>query len=430
MPETAKKMEVNINKLKNSKIEILFELSWEEFTPYLKKAVLELSKGVEYKGFRPGKVPPDLLEKEIGQEKILVEGAEMAIKEEYPKVVQQKQLEVIGSPQVEILKIAPKNPFLFKVKVDVLPEISLPDYKKIASGVERKEVKVSDNEVQKTLDWLRKSRAKFRELEREAKKGDFLEIEYKSPQIEKGRSYQDRFFLGKGHFLAGFEENLKGMRKGEEKEFTLTFPKDYYKKELASKKVNFKVKIKKIYEVKIPEINDEFAKTLGNFENLENLKQSIKEGLTKEKEIAERERRRGEILEKITDLADFEVPEILVSLEEKRMFDDLKQRVENELKVTFEEYLKETKKDEREIKSSFWEVAKKRVKSFLVLREIGKREKIEVDEEEIKAAINEFLKRYPDVKTAEKEIDLNRLKEYYRGVIYNEKVLQFLESLK
>jgi trigger factor len=423
-------MQTKINKLKNSKIEILFELSWEEFSPYLDKAASELSKGLEYKGFRPGKVPPELLEKEIGQEKILAEGAEMAIKAEYPKIVQQKQLELIGSPQVEILKIAPKNPFSFKVKVDVLPEIPLPDYKKIASEVERKKVEVSEKEVQETLDWLRKSRAKFKDLEREAKKGDFLEIEYKSPQIEGGKTYQDRFFLGKGHFLSGFEENLEGMRKGQEKEFTLTFPKDYYKKELASKDVNFKVKIKKIQEVKVPEINDEFARTLGNFENLENLKESIKEGLAKEKEIAEKERRRSEILEKIANLTDFEVPEILVSLEKERMFNDLKQRVESGLKVPFEEYLKETKKSEAEIKNSFLEMAEKRVKNFLVLREIGKRERVEVKEEEIKAAINEFLKRYPDVETAEKEIDLNQLKEYYRGVIYNEKVLQFLESLR
>jgi trigger factor len=422
-------MQVAINNLPKSKIEIFCELSWEEFSPYLDKTASELSKELEFKGFRPGRVPREILEKEIGQGKILAQGAEMAVKEEYPKIVIEKKLEVIGAPQVEILKLAPKNPFSFKIRVDVLPEIRLPDYKKIARETPKKGIVVEEKEVQETLKWLRNSRAKFKDLEREAEIGDLLEIEYRSSQIENGKVYQDRFLLGKGQFVPGFEENLKGMKKGEEKEFTVRFPKDYYQQELAEKPVKFKVKVKKIQEVKFPEINDEFAKSLGRFENIEDLKKSIKEGIAQEKEIAERERRRNEILERISKDTEFEIPEVLVSLEKERMFQDLKQKVKETLKIPFDEYLQKAKKREQDLKDSFSETAKKRVKNFLILREIGKKENIKVGEEEVTQAVNNFLKNYPSVEKAQKEIDLDRLKEYYKGVIYNEKVFQLLENL-
>ncbi|RLC39663.1 MAG: trigger factor, partial [Candidatus Nealsonbacteria bacterium] len=269
-------MEVKINNLSKSKIEIFFELSWQEFSPYLDKAVLEFSERMEFKGFRPGKVPREIVEKEIGQGKILEKAAELAIREKYPKIVIERNLEVIGAPEVEVLKLALKNPFIFRIKVNILPEILLPDYRKIARETPKKEIIVEEKEVEDTLKWLRNSRAKFKDLEREAKDGDLVEIEYQSPQIENGKVYQDRFFLGKGHFLAGFEDNLKGMKKGEEKEFEIDFPKDYYQEELRGKKAKFRVKIIKIQEVELPEINDNFARSLGRFENLESLKKNIK----------------------------------------------------------------------------------------------------------------------------------------------------------
>ena len=182
-------MEVKINNLPKSKIEIFFELSWQEFSPYLDKAVLEFSERMEFKGFRPGKVPREIVEKEIGQGKILEKAAELVIREKYPKVVIERNLEVIGAPEVEVLKLALKNPFSFRIKVNILPEIPLPDYRKIAQETPKKEIIVEEKEVEDTLKWLRNSRAKFKDLEREAKKGDFLEIEYRSPQIENGKLY-------------------------------------------------------------------------------------------------------------------------------------------------------------------------------------------------------------------------------------------------
>jgi len=421
-------MKTEIKKISDSKIEIFFELPWPEFSPYLDKAAQNLSENLALKGFRPGKVPREFVEKEIGEGKVLAEAAEIAVKEKYPQTVREEEIEVIGPPKVEILKLARGNPFSFRAKVDILPRIDLPDYKKIAQEVERKAVKVEPEEVERALDWLQKSRAKFHNLERKSKRGDFLEIEYSSPQIEGGKIFQDRFFLGRGQFLPGFEENLEGMGKGEEKEFKISFPHKYQQEKLAAREVNFKVKVKGVQKVEFPEINDDFARSLGKFNDLEELRNNIKEGLAQEKEIAERERRRKEILERIAQESKFEVPEVLISLERDRIFENLKQNVKNQLKTSFEEYLQKIKKSVEELKSSLKSEAEERARNFLILREIGKREGVKVSEGEVIEALNQLLKNYPSLEKAEKEIDLEHLKEYYRGVIYNEKVFEKLES--
>jgi len=381
-------MKVDIKKLSQAKIEILVEIPWLEFEPYLDKAAQNLSQDLKFKGFRKGKVPGEILEREIGQGKILAGAGEICIKQKYPKIVLEKKLEVIGSPQVEILKLAKGNPFSFRVRAEILPEIRLPDYGKIVSEVEKKQMKVEEKEIKDALNFLAKSRAKFKDLEKAAEKGDFLEIEYQSPQIEQGKVYQDRFELGKGQFVPGFEQNLRGMKTGEKKEFKVIFPAGHANKNLVGQEVKFEVKVKKVMEAELPQITDEFAKSLGKFENLDGLKKNLAEGIKREKEIKEVQRWRGEILEKIVENSDFEVPQVLMDLE----------------------------KD------------KKRIENFLILRAIGKKEKVEVSEEEIEKAVNQFLQEYPAPEKAKKEIDPARLKEYYKGVIYNEKVFQKIES--
>lgn len=423
-------MKASIRKLPESKVEILFEVPWQEFFPYLDRAAQGLSKNLKFKGFRQGKVPREMIERELGEEKILAEAAELVIKNKYSRLVFEKKLEVIDSPQVEILKLVRGNPFSFRVKVNVLPEIPLPDCQKIASEVARKEVSIEAREIAEALNWLQRSRARFKDLTRAAQQGDFLEIDYSSPQLEKGKIYQDRFLMGKGYFVPGFEENLQGMKNGEEKAFALVFPKDYFKENLAGKKVNFKVKVKKVQQMELPELNDDFARSLGGFDSLEDLRKELEEGVRKEKTIKETQRQRTEILERISKALQFEIPQVLVDLEKDRLLDDLKRETAQGLRTTFGDYLKKIQKTEKELRDSFSREAQKKVKELLILREIGKKEKIRVSEEEIKEAVNGFLKNYPGVSQAKKEIDIDRLKEYYRGVIYHEKVFQVLEKPK
>lgn len=420
------KMKAEINKLPKSQLEITVEMPWQEFQPFVGKAIKVLGKGVEVKGFRPGKAPQEFTEKEIGKDKILEWAADIAVREKYAQVVAEKQIEPIGAPRVEILKLAEGNPFCFKVQFEVLPKIKLPDYKKIASGVEKKEVPVKVEEVEDALKWLQKSKATFEDLKRGAKKGDFIEIEYQSPQIENNKVFKDAFLLGEGRLAPGFEQNLEGVKAGEERKFNIEFPKDYGKKELAGKKAEFKVKMKKAQLMKLPELNDGLAESLGQFKDLEGLKRSVKQGIAKEKGAAEVKRWREEVLERIAKATEFEAPESLVALEQEQLFLGLKNGVEKELKMEFKDYLAENKKKEEEVRQDFFKPAQKRVKNLLLLREIGKQEKVEVADQEIEEYVNRFLTTYPQPDKAKQEIDVDKLKEYYKGIIYNEKVMQLL----
>jgi trigger factor len=423
-------MKTEIKKLPKSQIEILFEVSAEEFQKFIEKAIFELGKDLEVEGFRKGKVPKEILKKEIPQEKIFNKAMEMAVRENYFRAVLDTRIdgypiEPISKPEIEILPS--KEGLFFKATFSILPEIILPDYKKIATEVKRKEIFVEEKEIEESLRYLQKSRAKFIFENRPAKKGDFVEIEFQSPQVENGLKRKDNFILGEGHFVFGFEEKLEEMAPGQEKDFSLKFPENYFQKNLAGKLIDFKVRMISVQKMELPEINNQFAKSLGRFENLENLKKSISQGIKIEKENHESQRIRGEILEKINKETKAEIPEVLVETEKRRMLEDLKNLVSERLKITFEEYLTKIQKTEKELLDSFSAEAEKKVKIALILREISKREKIEVSEEEMKIAINEFLKNYPVEKT--KDLDLDQLKSYYEEAIRNEKTLQMLENL-
>jgi len=393
-----------IKKLPKSQIEIFFEVCAKDLEKFYKEAVLEFGKEIKIEGFRSGHIPEKIIEQKVGKMAILEEAAEEAIRENYQKLISENSITPISQPQVEILparnashsdaggKLALGDDLEFKIRVFVLPEIKLPDYKKIAAGVKRKEISVAEKEVEDSLLWLQKSRAKLSLKNEAAQKGDFVEIEYSSPQLESGKIYKDAFFLGEGHFIEGFEQNLEGVKDGEEKEFTI-------------KDKNFKVKIKSVQKAELPEIGDEFAKSLGKFENIEALRQNIKQGITMEKESKETGRLCAEILDKISEASVCEIPEVLVLSEKKRTPDLPEDQI------------------------------KKRVMNSLVLREIGRTEDIKVSDEEIKEEMDRFLKQYPlpgrqagDIKTAENQFDAERLKEYIKDAIINEKTLKLLES--
>ncbi|MFH1401681.1 MAG: trigger factor [Parcubacteria group bacterium] len=392
-------MKYDIKKLPKSQIEILFELPFGELDKPYKEAVLEFGKNLKVEGFRPGHIPETIIEREVGKMRLLEETAQKAIQENYQKVVSENNLTPVSQPQVEILKLAPANPLEFKILVFILPEIKLPDYKKIAAGAKKEAVVVTEKEIEDSLLWLQKSRAKLSLKNGAAQKGDFVEIEYSSFQLESGKTYKDAFFLGEGRFVSGFEQNLEGAKDSEEKDFSVKFPVNYAQKDLAGKDINFKVKIKSVQKAELTEIGDEFAKSLGKFENLQALKKNIKEGIALEKERQESDRIRSEILGKISEASTCEIPEVLIESEKKRTPD-----------------LPEDQ-------------AKKRIIGSLVLRELAKRENIAVSEEEIKKETEIFLRQYPDVKTAENQFDAERLKEYIKDAIANEKTFKLLENL-
>lgn len=293
-------MKFTLNKLSDSKIELKFEIPVEEFEKFIEKATLDLGKNLEVEGFRKGRAPKEIIENKTGPSKVLQEAAELVIRENYPKAIYQlaeeNKIEAISEPEIEILKLAKNNPLEFKARVFVLPEIELPDYKKIAAGIKKKEVKVTPEEIEK---------------------------------------------------------------------------------------------------IKI------------------------------EKERLEKERLRQEILEKIAQNAKMEIPEILIEKEKNRILENLKRGVLQVLQISFEDYLKKLQKTEKEMLDSFAEEAEKRVKTSLVLREIGKKEDVEVTEEEI---TEEIKKVSGGMAVPKNQLDQEYLKSYTKEVLRNEKILERLEG--
>ncbi|MDO8486130.1 MAG: trigger factor [Candidatus Staskawiczbacteria bacterium] len=419
-------MKTEIKKLPKSQIEIEFEITAEEFQKHIDGALLHFKEHAKVDGFRKGHVPKEMVKERVGQENLLMEAGDLAVKESYLKYIKDNNLEPIGEPEVQILKISEGNNLLFKATITVLPEISLPDYKEIASHIKIGEITIDEKEVEDTLNYLQKSRAKFTAENRPAGNKDFVEIIYQAERINDGKEVNDKFVLGEGGFMKGFEDNIVGMSASQEKEILVKFPDDAPRKDLAGKEVSFKIKMVSVQKMELPEISDEFAKELGAFDSLVALKENLKEGITLEKKESEKQRKRVEVLEKIGEKIDFEIPEKLVQAEQQRLLEDLKNNIANKFKISFEEYLASVKQTEEEIKKTFIKEAEKRIKNFLVLKEIGKKENIEISEQELDEESEKALRNYSKEQIS--KIDIKQFREYTKDVIFNEKVFQVLEN--
>ena len=411
-------MKYEIKEISKTKKKVEIEVEAKDFDNYYNQALLEIAKEVELPGFRKGKAPQNLVEEKVKPELITSEAAEKAIRDNWMNFLKESKEEVISQPQVEIIKIAKGNNFVFSAEFEILPLIKLPDIKKIE--IKKEEIKVEDKEVEDSLKWIQQSRATFVEKDSEAQKDDLAEFSFSCLSIENDPLKQDRIVLGKGHYIEGLEEALMGMKKEEEKEFETPDPRD------KSKKVTIKIKLDSLKKMDLPEVTDEWVKGLGKFNSIEELKEDIKKGITEEKEIADNQRRREEAIKGLLTGEKFEVPQILVKREIDFMMNNIKERVPQELKISFEEYLKQIKKTEEEVEKELGKSAEEKVKGFLVLHQLIKDEKIEASEEEINQKIEEMLNSYPNKEEIKKTMDKEKVSLYLEDEIKREKAFKLL----
>lgn len=296
-----------IKKLPKSQIEISISVLWDEWKKYVGQAVAEISEEIKVDGFRPGKAPRNLIEQKVGKGVILNKAGQKAVEKSYVNFVLKEKLEILGHPEVEIEKIEEGKTLEFKAKVAIMPEVEIDgkfrtEVKKINEESAKRKIEIKESEIELELEKLANSRVKLITVRREARKNDSVEIDFDvfigGVLIEGGSSKNHPLVIGKGVFIPGFEENIIGMKESEEKEFELAFPESYHKKDLAGKTANFKVKMSLVQERQAPEIDDEFAKSMGNFENLEALKKNIKEGMEEEQERRNKEEKKENILKK------------------------------------------------------------------------------------------------------------------------------------
>ncbi|MCK5413192.1 MAG: trigger factor [Candidatus Pacebacteria bacterium] len=422
-------MKSEINDLEKSQKEIIVEISTEEMEKYMEKALEKMSKNVKADGFRAGKVPKDVAKKQIGELALFEEATHEAIESSYLKIIEENKLSPIGHPKADITKSALGNPLEYKIIISVLPEVKLGDYTKISGKIEIKEIE--KGRVEKESEMLQKKRAKYITKDAKAEKGDRVEIDFESRvggvKIEGGESKNHPLVIGEGKFIPGFEDNLVGMSKDDIKKFSLIFPEDY-KKELAGKNVDFKVELKIVQKVELPELNDEFAKSLGKFENVDSLKKSIKDGIMAENENKAKEELKNKLIDQVSEKSTIDIPDVLIDSEIENMLKEFENNVTYS-GIKFEDYLVSVNTSVEKLKVEWREMAEKRVKTGLVMREISVKEEIKLDDKEIEERVNETLKHYPNAEEMRKNMDIEKYKNYVAGIMINEKVFEILEVI-
>ncbi len=423
-------MKVTKTDLPKSQVELTVELSQEEFSPYIERGAESVSKEVKIEGFRPGKVPFDVLKSKIGEMTILEEAARIAINKTIDQVLLENVVdrEPVGQPKVDITKLAPENPLEYKVVIAVLPEIELDDYK----GLKLKphtHAPVSDKDVEKIIDDLRESRVREVVVDREIKEGDKvtadIEMFLDNIPVEGGQGRGAAAIIGKDYIIPGFDKNLLGAKKGDTREFKLHYPENHHMKNLAGKMVEFTVKINEVYSRELPETNDEFAKAFG-LNSATELKENIKKSLEEEKKQHEAQHMEIELLDKLLEKTRFgELPEMLVDHETHAMLDELEHQVAHQ-GAKFDDYLASIKKTRDQLLMDLFPDAIKRVKSALLVREIAIKEKITVSEKEIDEKVEQLLKQYKGYQKVEERVKSPDYRNYLKNTIANRKVIEKL----
>jgi trigger factor len=426
-----------IKKLPKSKIEVELTVSWKEWEKFIVPAVAEISAEFKFPGFRPGKAPRNLVEQKVGKEMILSHAAEKAISRSYSDFVACEKLAVLGSPKVEIDKIEEGGDLVFKATVSVMPKVVVLDkykeaIKKINAEYQKKTTEIGEEEIMLELEKVANSRVKLVTVRRAVANNDSVEVDFSvsvdGKVIEGGESKNHALVIGKGVFIPGFEEELIGMNEGDGRTFELTFPKDYHKKDLAGKVASFQVKMNLVQERQVPEINDEFAVSLGKFKDLSELRVNIKEGFEHENEHKMKEEKHTKYLDEIVKNLEGELPDALVADELNRMVQEFEGQIQS-TGMTLDNYLEKLKKTKAELLKEWEPQAEKRIKSALALKEIAKLEEIKMDSAEIEAEMNKTLQYYKEVKDFEKNVDMERLYSYVKGTLENDKVFELLEKL-
>jgi len=425
-------MAFQIKDIEKTKKELRVDVSKEEFAPYIERATIKLSKNLQIPGFRPGHIPFGIVKEKVGINNILEEAVSQASNDFFLRAVKEANIVVVGKPEGKIEKLS-EDGFSLIAQIEVLGKISLPDYKKIAKETPIKKISVLREEIQDTLEALQRSRAKFKKILREARKGDFVvidgEIRFDNVKIENGDIKEQSFILfdKKNKFIPGFEEKILGMQAGEEKTFSLMAPSNFWKKELRGKPLDIKIQLKDLFELELPEVNNDFAQNLGKFKNKEELEKSVEEGIRLEKKEQEKQRWRMKVLEEISEAATLGVPQVLIDREKDIMIEDFKKNIER-TGIPFDEYLKNLDKNIDDLKKDWQKDAQKRVKMMLVINEISQKENISVEKSEVEVEVGEFLKKYQSIEEAKKDLDPEKLKVYIEDKLRVEKVFEFLEK--
>lgn len=419
-------MKTNIEDISSVKKKLSIEIEAEEIDKRIDKAYKNLAKKAKVKGFRAGKVPRNLLEKFYSYQ-VLDDVTNSLIRDTLPSAIDEVKKFPLSMPTIENEELKPGQAFKYSASIEVRPEFELKDY--LGIEVQKENCVVTDEDIQKQIEQIREAQGVLKPIaeDRGVKNGDYVIIDYEAFEedkaIEEVKGSNFPLKIGDKHFYKGVEEALIGVKKDEPVDIKIDFDKDYFHTKLAGKNVRFKVDIKDIKEISLPEMNDELIKGLGNeFNTLEDLRKKIWEDM-----IAGEERRidnelKLRLLSKIAETVDFELPESLVEYEINASVENIKQRL-----TRSGGGLDKSGIDEVKLREDIRPAAEKSVKQMFIISEIASQNKISVEEDDFIEGFREMSKNFnTNYETIRQYYEDNNLMDSYRNTLLREKTLNYL----
>ena len=420
-------MNVKVEKTeKNNEVKLSFQIEAEKFEEAIKKVFVKNAKYFSIPGFRKGKAPLNIVEKHYGSAIFYEDAFNELVPEIYENAVKENNLEVVSRPDIDITQMEKGKDLIFTAIVQTKPDVKLGKYK----GIEIKKIEynVSNEDIEHELEHMAERNSRLINVtDRPVEDGDTVIIDFDGSvdgvHFEGGKAENYELKIGSNTFIPGFEEQLKGMKIDEEKDIKVQFPKEYFSKDLAGKDAIFAIKLHEIKKTELPKIDDEFAKDVSEFDTIEELKKSIKDKLEKENEHRAKHEKEEEVINKVCEKSEVDIPSGMIELEVDNMINDLENRLKYQ-GFNLDKYLEMMGKTEGDMRKELEKKKKKNIKTRLVLESIIKAEKMKADPVKVEEKIEEMAKAYN--KEKDELMKNESLKEHIENSINTEEVVKFL----
>ena len=399
-------------KVEKSQVALTIEVGSAEFQAAIEKAYQKMRKKINVPGFRPGKAPRKIIEGMYGAEVFFEEAINIAFPEAYEAAVKEQELQVVGYPNVEMVGEVTKDGFTFKAIAPVYPEVTLGEYKGLSAP--KDEVKVTAADVDERLKQLSDRNTRLVSVEREAKEGDTAVIDFEGfldgKPFDGGKGENHSLELGSHSFVPGFEEQVVGMKAGDEKDIDITFPEDYHA-DLAGKAVVFKVKVHEVKEKEVPALDDEFAKDVSEFDTLKELKADLKKKITEERQKDADRTFEDALMEQVAANITADIPDAMVETQARQFLDNFKMQIAQS-GIPYDQYMKMTGMDEGKLLEDAKEPALRQVRMDLAVAAIIKAENLDATDEEVEAEFKKLSEQYSmDIEMVKKYLQAEQVKD-------------------
>ena len=389
-------MSLQVEKLEKNMAKLTIEVSAEDLEKAMQAAYQKAKGRITLPGFRKGKAPRKMIEQMYGKGIFLEDAANALIPEHYSKALEECDLEIVSQPEIDVTQAEPGKAFIFTAEVAVKPEVTLGEYKGVE--VPKSETEVTDEDVEAELKKEQEKNSRTVTVEdRGAENGDITTIDFEGfvdgEAFEGGKGTDYPLTLGSNSFIPGFEDQLVGAKAGDHVEVKVTFPEEYQAKELAGKEAVFQCDVKKVEAKELPELDDDFAQDVSEFDTLAEYKEDVKKNLTEKKEKAARTAKENAAVDKAIENAQMDIPELMTKTECRQMMDDFSRRMQQQ-GLSMEQYFQFTGQSMDKMMEDMKPQALKRIQTRLVLEKVAEAENIQPSEEEITEEIQKMADAY------------------------------------